>query len=154
MKFKLKKTGFTLIELLIVIGIIAILSGIVIIAINPTKQFAEANNTERQAEIKGILDALNQYAIDHRGHITDLIPVGYVTGTSIDIVNGPSAGVTEIDLSSLSPTYLAPALPFDPKATNNHDTGYDFNLDADGILKISAPESELGIPIILVGRAS
>ena len=50
--------GFTLIEILVVIGIIAILAAIVIIAINPAKQFAQARNTQRTANVNAILNAI------------------------------------------------------------------------------------------------
>ena len=42
------KQGFTLIELLVVIGILTVLLAIVLIAINPGKQFSQANNTQRR----------------------------------------------------------------------------------------------------------
>ncbi|MDQ5951176.1 MAG: hypothetical protein QG639_453, partial [Patescibacteria group bacterium] len=38
------KHGFTLIELLVVIGILAVLLAITLVAINPARQFAQANN--------------------------------------------------------------------------------------------------------------
>jgi prepilin-type N-terminal cleavage/methylation domain-containing protein len=60
-----KKLGFTLLEILLVVGIISLLAGIVIIAINPGKQLATVRNTERKSDIKQINSALTQYYIDH-----------------------------------------------------------------------------------------
>ena len=56
------KQGFTLIELLVVIGILAVLLAITLIAINPAKQFAQANNTQRSSDVNTLLNAI------HRGH--------------------------------------------------------------------------------------
>ena len=58
MFIKNKKSGFTLLEILLVVGIIAILAGIVIVAINPAKQLATVRNTERKSDIKQINNAL------------------------------------------------------------------------------------------------
>src|SRR3989338_8964558 len=59
--------GFTLIELLLIVGIIAILASIVIVAINPTKQLGSARDAERRVDLDEILTAVYQYAVDHDG---------------------------------------------------------------------------------------
>jgi len=59
--------GFTLIESLFVIGIIAILTAVVIIAINPARQFAQVRNTQRRSDLKSVIDAVEQYRIEHKG---------------------------------------------------------------------------------------
>src|SRR3989338_2521196 len=66
--------GFTLVELLVVIGIIAILFAVVLIAINPAKRFAEANNARRQSDVKSILDATITYIVDKKGIAPEYIP--------------------------------------------------------------------------------
>ena len=69
-----KYSGFTLIELLVVIGILGILLAIVLIAINPAAQFAQANNTARTNDVNTILNAVHQYAADHKGVLPAGIP--------------------------------------------------------------------------------
>src|SRR6266571_2107130 len=72
--------GFTLIELLVVIGILAVLLAIVLIAINPARQFAQANDTKRRSDVNAILNAVDQYAADHHGTLP-----GAITGTPTNI---------------------------------------------------------------------
>ena len=59
--------GFTLIEILVVVGIIAILAAIVIIAINPAKQFAQARNSQRTANVNAILNSIGQNIAENKG---------------------------------------------------------------------------------------
>src|SRR5258706_9045537 len=70
----LYQKGFTLIELLVVIGILAVLLAIVLIAINPAKQFSQANNTKRRSDVNAILNAIDQYAADNHGSVPTQIP--------------------------------------------------------------------------------
>src|SRR3989338_8613068 len=66
--------GFTLIELLIVIAILTVLFALVIIAVNPVRQFAQADNTQRRSDVNALLNATFQYAADNRGTLPVFIP--------------------------------------------------------------------------------
>lgn len=138
------KKGFTLIEVLIVIGIIAILAAIVIIAINPAKQFAQARNTQRESGINAILNAIGQNVADNRGLFScagsNTLPVNTASSS---ILVGAGNG---IDLSCLVPTYI-PSFPTDPTAASSADTGYDVSVDSVGRTMVCAPAaSEPSIP--------
>jgi prepilin-type N-terminal cleavage/methylation domain-containing protein len=71
-----KKGGFTLIEILVVIGIIAILAAIVIIAINPKKHFDDATAAQRDANVNAILNAIGQYVVDNKGTLPSDVDSG------------------------------------------------------------------------------
>jgi len=107
--------GFTLIELLVVIGIIAILTAVVAVAVNPGRQFAQARDTQRRADISAVVSAIYQYAADNNGNLPSVI-----TATPTDI--GTGAGL--VDFSTLlAPTYVA-AIPADPSTGTAADTNY------------------------------
>jgi len=145
-----RRKGFTLIEILIVIGIIAILAAIVLVAINPARQFRQANNTQRSSNVNAILSAISQYAVDNKGDITGLgIPVG---DESVADEIGSATG--DVDLCGLLvPRYL-PALPADPSlpiqnipapgddCDDNYATGYEAYASTTGRVTILAPETE------------
>ena len=106
---KVHNRGFTLIEILIVIGIIAVLAAIVLVAINPARQFRQANNTQRQSNVNSILNAIGQYAADNKGDLSGLD----ITSSSTEISD---AGADICD--NLVPKYI-PALPTDPDNGTN-----------------------------------
>jgi len=58
------KKGFTLIELLIVIAILAILAGIVIVALNPAELLKQARDGKRIGDLDNLVAALNLYLTD------------------------------------------------------------------------------------------
>lgn len=138
MKSKSKKGGFTLIEILVVIGIIALLATIVIIAINPARQFAQARNTQRQSNINTILNAIGQNIADNKGIFT----CGSATlnaGTASSSIDNGSTG-TGKDLSCLTPTYV-PQIESDPTAPTGVATGYFVSVDTNGRVLICAPNA-------------
>lgn len=153
----LRKTrGFTLIELLVVIGILAVLLAITLVAINPAKQFAQANDTQRQSDVNAVLNAVNQYMADNNG----VAPAG-ITATPTEI---SLAGINIC--AELVPLYLA-ALPVDPTAgtdgttagdpvqaaecTDAYATGYEISVDAaNNRITVSATGEQT--PVISVTR--
>lgn len=80
------QNGFTLLEILLVVGAIAILAGIVILALNPAKQLADTRNSERYSDIRTILDAVHEYSIDHDGNLPSGID------TSLRVLGTDSSG--------------------------------------------------------------
>ena len=110
---KRNKRGFTLIEILVVIGILAVLFAIALVAINPARQFSQANDTKRRSDVNAILNAIHQYAADNKG----ALPTAIITTAAV-IGNGTG----EADIcSSLVTRYLA-ALPRDPLTTGGDVT--------------------------------
>jgi type IV pilus assembly protein PilA len=137
--------GFTLLEILLVIALIAILAGIVIVAINPAKQTSDARNTQRLVDVNTILNAVYQYSIDNSG----VMPTGILSDTAC-----PGSGNNEIcktgttctglvDLSVLTNNskYIV-SIPFDPKNSTTNGTAYKIIKTADNRITVCAPSAE------------
>lgn len=131
------RRGFTLIELLLVIGIIAILASIVIVAINPTKQLGDARNAQRRSDVNTILNAVYQYAIDNNGSIP-----GSITSTGGEICQtGAASCAGLIDLDALTGSYLV-RIPTDPQGASTNGAGYEIERDSNGRITVTAPDAE------------
>src|ERR1035437_6215172 len=63
------KRAFTLIEVLVVIGIIAILAAVVLVAVNPSRQFKLARDSQRVSNVNALLNAVGQNIAEHKGQL-------------------------------------------------------------------------------------
>jgi len=144
------RQGFTLIEVLLVIAILAILAAVVIVAINPAKQFGEAQDAQRRNDVRSILDAAQQYALDNQGVYPEDIPWGgtcFVDGLDICMFGYPCAGI-DLDVLADNQVYLTD-IPFDPVEGGEDVTGYLAVITNDGRLSVCAPEAYGEDPIIV-----
>ncbi len=145
--------GFTLIEVLIVMGIISILAAIVIIAINPARQFAQARDTQRISNVNAIINAIGQRMVDNKGVFEGTFTVGAATYTcgpiptaATTIAWAMAADITTAtgNLGCLIPTYL-------PQGLNEPKTGagaYTLEM-VNGRVVVAAPGAEITIPILV-----
>lgn len=144
-----KLKGFTLIEVLLVVAIIAILAGIVILAVNPAKQLADARNAQRKSDVTTLLNAIYQYAIDNNGSVPTT-----VTDTATEICNttGAScAGFVDLGVLTANGKYLV-SIPSDPQSDTANSTEYLVVKDANNRITVSAPNTENNVPVITVTR--
>ena len=146
-----KQSGFTLLEILLVVAAIAILAGIVIVALNPAKQLGDTRNAERWSDVNAILNATHQYAIDNNGNFPSDIETDTTGDCPADDGGVDSAICTDGSCSSslinlyddLVPTYLTD-IPTDPSGANGEDTNYDIVKDQNDRIYVCAPEAEQG----------
>ncbi len=132
---KRQARGFTLIEILVVIGIIAVLAAIVIIAINPSRQFAQARNSQRTSNVTTILNAIGQNIADHKG-VFECDDADDIDDTAIEI--GTGSGLIDLE-DCLVPTYI-PQMVFDPIDGDETGTEYTVKVE-DGRYTICAPNA-------------
>ena len=156
MMFRERK-GFTLIELLIVIGIIAVLAAIILVATDPAKRFAQSRDSRRYAEVYSILNAVLNYTADNVG----TLPAGIDGDPSSSQMLGTAAsgcnvgcapaGTTTAACVDLKPDLVDPyiaKIPVDPRGTNgsvtydDSRTGYYINKTATGRITVGACNPE------------
>lgn len=156
----INKKGFTLIELLIVIAVMAILTTVVFVALNPLARFQDARNNRRNTDVTALISALKLGQIDNGGSYYSDIEDATV-GTAYMIGKGTDASTIEclyptvtLDAQCIDFSYYVevggylPDVPIDPNAgANGADeeyTGYYFIKNANGSITIGSCYEEAG----------
>jgi len=137
-----RKNGFTLIELLVVIGIIAALTTVVFVAIDPAKRFRDARNARRISDADTILGAIHQYIVDTGGSLPSGIgastsQIGSCTTGGTTLCSG--AATACIDLATvLGANKYLKTNPIDPQSGTAATTGYSVSKDANNLFTVTA----------------
>ncbi len=116
-------------------------------SLNPARQFAVANNSNRSSDINTILNAVKQYQVDNKGQIPALI-----TNDAREIcATGASdcSGLVDLSVLTNGENYIIriPVDPLCPTGCDNNGVGYTIKKTANGRIMVSAPHAELGEPI-------
>lgn len=139
LKARTSKAGFTLLEMLLVVAAIAILAGIVILAINPNKQLGDTRNAQRRADVNTILNAVYQYSIDNKGTLPSTITT---TQTEICKTGGTCNGLIDLSMLTLNEKYLT-SIPVDPNGTcDANGVCYEIIKSANGRITVVSPDAE------------
>ncbi|MEI6690577.1 MAG: type II secretion system protein [bacterium] len=146
------RRGFTLIELLVVISIIALLSVVVFVALNPIKRFQDARNSRRWSDVDNILTAIHTSIVDNGGSL----PAGLTTGMSAKQLGTCASGGATLctganavclDLATPLVKYLK-SLPIDPQQASGTTTyGYSVAVDSNNIVTVTSCSAENSIVV-------
>ena len=129
------------ITILVCIGVSAILSTTIFLAINPGKNFADARNAQRSSDIQDIKTAIDAYLLEDATAVIDKlgdIPECATGAKHIGTGSG-NANIGKI----LIGVYL-PSMPKDPNDGTEADSGYTICKTTGLRFEIGAPNAENG----------
>ncbi len=133
--------GFTLLELLLVMALASIVIGLMIVAISPGRQLAQARNSSRASDIRSIHSAIRQYNIENVSW-----PSPNLTSNFKEICDSNNKPTGCVNINNLAPTYIQ-YIPRDPLYdANSEGTGYHVLLDETSqmitVIAVNSTENE------------
>jgi len=151
-QLKTNNKGFTLIELLVVITIIAALAVTVFVALNPSQRLSNARDARRTSDVDTILTALHEYIVDNKGSYPPGLSAGMpevqlgtsTSGCALAVGACSTGGAACVDIGTSSAKYLK-SVPIDPLGTPTYTsakTGYDVQIDTNGLVTVKACATE------------
>ena len=138
--------GFTLIEILLVVAAIAILAGIVIVAINPGKQLGDTRNAQRRSDVTTILNAAYQYSLDNNGVLPSSITASSTEICASSVATSSCGSFIDLSVLTLNQKYII-SIPVEPQKVNANGTGYMISKSANGRITVTAQYPEQGASI-------
>lgn len=131
------------------LGIFGIQALMLLVAVNPNRQFMSSRDTQRRADLYAMTNSIYQYAADHSGKLPDtdgndntsnFPSVPTCVGTDGNCFNLAGAG-GKATKETVVPTYIA-IVPKDPSSGTDGNTQYMLYRDTNGRIVASA-SSEL-----------
>lgn len=152
-----RKGGFTLLELLIVIAILAVLAGVLFVALNPAARMQDSRNARRWTDVNSLLSAIKLDEVDNGGSyhaniiaLTDNLyyQIGSSGSGCDDACSAPSVTLQAACVNLLGlidEGYLAD-IPIDPNASgkSSAETGYYVYKYDSGQISVGSCHEELG----------
>jgi len=129
---------FSLLEIMPTVSVLAAIAVIVILALNPKKQFEYARNTRRRGDLSLIADALSSYTRESGRGLIAAVPTA--PNAAIEICAGPPAANC-LSLEPLLGVYLD-SIPRDPSAPSSGHTRYFLLRLSESSITVFAPDTE------------
>ena len=145
------RKGLTIAEIVIALAILAVVSGVALVTLNPFGQVAGARNTQRTMHLTALMSAVKQN-IAETGDSSFTCAVGPIPTTPTLMQSSGGYDIAEC----IVPTFIG-SMPFDPQypgaryvSDNDYSTGYRISRSATtGQVTLDAPQAELGTTISL-----
>lgn len=125
-----------------VVGIIAVLSMVVFVSVDPAKRFRDSRNADRLTDVDTILIAVQQYVNDTGGSLppgvgTSFSQIGTCTTGGMTLCVGATTRCVDIATTLSNDKYIKDN-PIDPKGGSAATTGYAISKDADNFFTVKA----------------